>query len=367
MVEGLNDFPFEDALNASTGDQGTQTDVSFLNEFNAEPPTPTDADQAPDPTIGDNAPTGTTDDSNNLSPADPEPPAPTGDALQDVIQKEEYERVLAEKAALEEKIGSMTQVELDEHSRVIYDHIKSGDLQALKEYLDIQTTDYNSVPKEDLVREYLRSKNPKWSEDDINDEMSQRFGVGIDEDLLTDQERRRYSRELLANADEALNYFESKKSEIKLPDLSPKPTEPATSNEELERMQAEQVKQWEDSVAESLKDFSKLTIAIKDGEQFDFAIDNATELVQEMKELGKDVSVFFKPYIKEGKIDSRKLAEDMAFLKHKDSIIRTAVVNQVAKEKEDWIKGMKNTNLGNPDRSVTPQALDPLESFVDKW
>ena len=57
----------------------------------------------------------------------------------------------------------------------------------------------------------------------------------------------------------------------------------------------------------------------------------------------------------------------MAFLKHKDSIIRTAVVNQVAKEKEDWIKGIKNTSMGVSDRSVTPEQKDVLESFVDKW
>lgn len=366
MVEGLNDFPFEDALSTSNSGADTSSDVSFLNEFNVEPPVDVNPDQvdappASDPPQNIDVPPANAD----VPPVDP--PAPTGDVAVDAVNKEEYERVLAEKAELEQKLGSMTQVELDEHSRVIYEHIKSGDLKALKEYLDIQTTDFSAVAKEDLVRDYLRAKNPRWTEDDINDEMSQRFGIGLDQDLLTEQEMRRYNRELLANADEALNYFESKKSEIKLPDLTPKPAEPAISAEELERQQAEQVKQWEDSVTESLKDFGKLNVSIMDGEQLEFAIENAEELIQDVKALGKDVSVFFKPYIKEGKVDARKLAEDMAFLKNKESIVRAAVVKQIAKEKEEWIKGIKNTQLNPSDRSVQPEQRDILESFVDKW
>ena len=366
MVEGLNDFPFEDALSTDGGNEGTQTDVSFMNEFNVEPPADVSPDQVDAPLASDPS-QNIGDASVNTDEPPVDPPAPTGDAAVDAVNKEEYERVLAEKAELEQKIGSMTQVELDEHSRVIYDHIKSGDLKALKEYLDVQTTDYSTVAKEDLVREFLRAKNPRWTEDDINDEMSQKFGIGLEEDLLTDQEKRRYNRELLANADEALNYFESKKSEIKLPDLTPKPAEPAMSTEEVERMQAEQVKEWEDNVTESLKDFGKLNISIMDGEQLEFAIENAEELIQDVKTLGKDVSVFFKPYIKEGKIDARKLAEDMAFLKNKDSIVRAAVVKQVAKEKEDWIKGIKNTQTNPSDRNIQPEQRDILESFVDKW
>lgn len=350
----LNDFPFEAFEGSTAQTTDASTDTSFLNEFNesAEP-------------VSHETPQGT-----EAQPVTETPqPAAVSDQeiVNDVVNKSDYEKVIAEKAELESKLTSMSQADLDENSKVIYDYIREGKLKELNDFLSVQTQDYSSKSQDQLIAEYLKAQNPEWTNEDIEDEMSSTYGLGLDEDLLTDQERRAYSRKLKADAKEALQFFESKKSEIKLPDLNPKSNEPVIDQAELQAQAEEAYKQWESSVSESMKDFNKISIALKENEQFDFAVgeDVANPLIEDMKMLGKDVSVFFKPYISEdGKVNARKLAEDMAFLRNKEAIVRSAVTQQVAKAQEDWLKGIKNTQMSpNPSAPVI-QAKDDIADFI---
>ena len=350
----LNDFPFE-AFN-ETGAQTTDasTDTSFLNEFNES---------------AENVSQGTSEGTEAQPVTETPQPAAVSDQeiVNDVVNKSDYEKVIAEKAELESKLTSMSPADLDENSKVIYDYIREGKLKELNDFLSVQTQDYSSKPQDQLIAEYLKAQNPEWTNEDIEDEMSSTYGLGLDEDLLTDQERRAYSRKLKADAKEALQFFESKKSEIKLPDLNPKSNEPVIDQAELQAQAEEAYKQWESSVSESMKDFNKISIALKENEQFDFAVgeDVMNPLMEDMKMLGKDVSVFFKPYISEdGKVNARKLAEDMTFLRNKEAIVRSAVTQQVAKAQEDWLKGIKNTQMSpNPSAPVI-QAKDDIADFI---
>jgi hypothetical protein len=261
----------------------------------------------------------------------------------------------------------MSQSDLDENSKVIYDYIREGKLKELNDFLSVQTQDYSSKSQDQLVAEFLKAQNPEWTTEDIEDEMSSTYGLGLDEDLLTDQERRAYGRKLKADAKEALQFFESKKSEIKLPNLNPKSNEPVIDQEALQAQAEEAYKAWESSVSESMKDFNKISIALRENEQFDFAVgeDVSNSLIEDMKMLGKDVSVFFKPYISEdGKVNARKLAEDMTFLRNKEAIVRSAVTQQVAKAQDDWLKGIKNTQMSpNPSAPVI-QKNDDIADFI---
>jgi hypothetical protein len=350
----LNDFPFE-AFN-ETGAQTTDasTDTSFLNEFNQSTesvPHETEQVEVTQPT------TETTQT----------PTTPEQELVNEVVNKSDYEKVIAEKAELESKLTSMSQSDLDENSKVIYDYIREGKLKELNDFLSVQTQDYSSKSQDQLVAEFLKAQNPEWTTEDIEDEMSSTYGLGLDEDLLTDQERRAYGRKLKADAKEALQFFESKKSEIKLPNLNPKSNEPVIDQEALQAQAEEAYKAWESSVSESMKDFNKISIALRENEQFDFAVgeDVSNSLIEDMKMLGKDVSVFFKPYISEdGKVNARKLAEDMTFLRNKEAIVRSAVTQQVAKAQDDWLKGIKNTQMSpNPSAPVI-QKNDDIADFI---
>jgi hypothetical protein len=350
----LNDFPFE-AFN-ETGAQTTDasTDTSFLNEFNQSTesvPHETEQVEVTQPT------TETTQT----------PTTPEQELVNEVVNKSDYEKVIAEKAELESKLTSMSQSDLDENSKVIYDYIREGKLKELNDFLSVQTQDYSSKSQDQLVAEHLKAQNPEWTTEDIEDEMSSTYGLGLDEDLLTDQERRAYGRKLKADAKEALQFFESKKSEIKLPNLNPVSNEPVIDQEALQAQADEAYKAWESSVSDSMKDFNKISIALRENEQFDFAVgeDVSNSLIEDMKMLGKDVSVFFKPYISEdGKVNARKLAEDMTFLRNKEAIVRSAVTQQVAKAQDDWLKGIKNTQMSpNPSAPVI-QKNDDIADFI---
>ena len=352
----LNDFPFEAFEGSTAQTTDASTDTSFLNEFNESTesvPHETEQVEVTQPT------TETTQT----------PTTPEQELVNEVVNKSDYEKVIAEKAELESKLASMSQSDLDENSKVIYDYIREGKLKELNDFLSVQTQDYSSKSQDQLVAEYLKAQNPEWTTEDIEDEMSSTYGLGLDEELLTDQEKRAYSRKLKADAKEALQFFESKKSEIKLPDLNPTSNQPATVIDpgELQAQAEEAYKLWESSVSESMKDFNKISIALKENEQFDFAVgeDVSNPLIEDMKMLGKDISVFFKPYISEdGKVNARKLAEDMAFLRNKEAIVRSAVTQQVAKAQDDWLKGIKNTQMSpNPSAPVI-QKNDDIADFI---
>ncbi len=349
------EFPFEAFSEGEAQTSSASTDVSFLNEF-ADSAAEAKPDQG-DSSAESNSATSSSEDSTN------NPPAPTGDAATDAINKEEYERVLREKAEIEAKLAEIPNLEMDENSKKIYDYIKEGKLSELKEFLDLQTQDFASKPQDELLRQYLKAENPDWSSEDIDDVLSSKYGLGLDEELLTDQEKRAFDRQLKADAKKALEFFESKKAQISLPDLNPKTELPEGPSEEEIAAQAEA---WDSSVVESLKGFDKLSISIKDNEQFEFSIDEktATQLTEDLKALGRDITVFFKPYIKEGKIDSRKLAEDMAFLRNKEAVVRSAVVAQVAKAQENWLKGIKNTNFQPNTNAPVVQAKDDTADFI---
>jgi hypothetical protein len=350
----LNDFPFE-AFN-ETGAQTTDasTDTSFLNEFNQS------TESVPHETEQVEVTPPTTETTQT-------PTTPEQELVNEVVNKSDYEKVIAEKAELESKLTSMSQSDLDENSKVIYDYIREGKLKELNDFLSVQTQDYSSKSQDQLVAEYLKAQNPEWTTEDIEDEMSSTYGLGLDEDLLTDQERRAYGRKLKADAKEALQFFESKKSEIKLPNLNPVSNEPVIDQAALQAQADEAYKSWESSVSESMKDFNKISIALRENEQFDFAVgeDVSNSLIEDMKMLGKDVSVFFKPYISEdGKVNARKLAEDMTFLRNKEAIVRSAVTQQVAKAQDDWLKGIKNTQMSpNPSAPVI-QKNDDIADFI---
>jgi len=349
----LNDFPFEAFEGSTAQTTDASTDTSFLNEFNQSTESvPHETEQVE----------GTTPTETNQTP-----PTPEQELVNEVVNKSDYEKVIAEKAELESKLTSMSQSDLDENSKVIYDYIREGKLKELNDFLSVQTQDYSSKSQDQLVAEFLKAQNPEWTTEDIEDEMSSTYGLGLDEDLLTDQERRAYGRKLKADAKEALQFFESKKSEIKLPNLNPVSNEPVIDQEALQAQADEAYKLWESSVSESMKDFNKISIALRENEQFDFAVgeDVSNSLIEDMKMLGKDVSVFFKPYISEdGKVNARKLAEDMTFLRNKEAIVRSAVTQQVAKAQDDWLKGIKNTQMSpNPSAPVI-QKNDDIADFI---
>src|SRR5690606_5703709 len=75
---------------------------------------------------------------------------------------------------------------------------------AIKRYIDETSVDYSQLPPEELVKIKLQKDNPDWTQEEINDELRDRYGIGlskkeINEDEMTDSEiaeARRYNEEV---------------------------------------------------------------------------------------------------------------------------------------------------------------------------
>src|SRR5690606_29535425 len=117
---------------------------------------------------------------------------------------------------------------------------------AIRKYIEETSTDYSQLAPEDLVRRKLAKDNPDWTEQEVADELRDKFGIGlskkeINEDEMTDAEIaevKRYneevdrllskgSRTLKAEAKEALEFFNKQKEELQLPEFEYEAPQPA--------------------------------------------------------------------------------------------------------------------------------------------
>lgn len=150
---------------------------------------------------------------------------------------------------VEEEIKSVEDVKVDEEVKadavedaapskveVDYQGWLTENEGTILQYLREKNTDYSTLPKEDLVRLKLKQDNPHFSDEDVSEELADRYGLGlkpvtIDEDNMTVEEieeakrenkklqalQARGSRLIKTDAAQAAKFFEDQKAGITLP------------------------------------------------------------------------------------------------------------------------------------------------------
>jgi hypothetical protein len=70
-------------------------------------------------------------------------------------------------------------------------------------------------------------------------------------------------------------------------------------------------------------------------------------------------------YYKEGKYDTKQLAEDIYFLQNRDKVVNSMVTQAVSKAKADLLKSMKNIDYSNSPRQSAAISSNDYDKMVD--
>lgn len=366
-----------------------------VNSYSTEPvqpitePTtePTQVDPpAADPAQGEPA-TGTTTEPTQADPVTP-PAADTAPAAE-------------EPKGSEPDTTSTVQFEWEnEVAKEIYENLTNGNISDVADILYEQKvlSELDKMDESDILKLKIAYDYPELSPQEIEEEFNSKYNVDkdFDESMMTEseiaakrkqieKEEKALARELKKDVREAKDYLQTLKQDISFPDIlsqfqeqsqQPINTDDIVSQylksqeEEQSKVYQQAREMFEQSIDEGLKAFEGFKVNYKDEEvQFDgnysLSPEEKTQLQNTLKEF--DLESFYGPrYFKEGKYDTKQLAEDIYFLQNRDKIVNSMVTQAVSKAKADLLKGMKNIDYSNTPRTAAMTDTNDYDKMVSQ-
>jgi hypothetical protein len=284
-------------------------------------------------------------------------------------------------------------------AKQIYDSLVNGDVSQVADIMYEQKvlSELDKMDENEVLMLKLAYDYPDLTPDEIQEEFHSKYSVDsdFDESLLTDEEiaskkkqiekqQKAIAREIKKDVREAKEYLQTLKQDISFPDiLSQVQQAPQQNvnpeeyvNQYLTAQQEEQAKAYqqaretfEKSVEEGLRSFDGFNVNYKDEDvQFDgkFSLtqEEKTQLQDTMKAFDLE-SFYGNRYYKEGKYDTKQLAEDIYFLQNRDKVVNSMVTQAVSKAKADLLKSMKNIDYSNSPRQSAAISSNDYDKMVD--
>jgi hypothetical protein len=228
---------------------------------------------------------------------------------------------------------------------------------------------------EDVIKLKMQIDNPDYTEEDINDEYEQKFGVGVSKDDVEESEyakwERRAQRKLTAESKTAKEFLSRLKDSIALPDFAASTTaQPNPEAENFVNQLSSFGDQFNESLSENIRSLSKLDLGISDKDvQFphEYTIQDA-----EKAELSNKASNYWSyiqsRYTKDGKYDTQKLLKDIYLVENFDKVMKSAVTRAMNQAKVELVKGVANvqdTRIANPAGNFAEdQSKRDYENFL---
>jgi hypothetical protein len=287
----------------------------------------------------------------------------------------------------------------DDFSKTIYDKLVNKDVSELADMLYEQKvlSSLDSMSDEDIIKLQMAYEYPDLSIDEIEEEFSSKYKVDdeIDEDMLTDDEisakrkqiekqQKAISREMKKTVREAKQSLQEMKKDIDFPDILSQiqgaknaPISEDAISQYLAKQQNEQQEAYaqarqvyENSIQDGLNSFDGFSVNYKDEDvQFDgkynLTQEDKTSLQESLKNFDLE-SFYGNRYFKDGKYDTKQLAEDVYFLQNRDKVVNAMVTQAVSKAKADLLKGMKNIDYSNQPRTSSAMNTNDYDAMVSK-
>lgn len=288
----------------------------------------------------------------------------------------------------------------NEVAKEIYESLTSGNISEVADILYEQKvlSDLDSLDEADILKLKIAYDYPDLSPQEIEEEFASKYSVDkdFDESLMTEEEiaakrkqvekqEKVLARELKKDVREAKDYLQTLKQDISFPDILSQfqeQTQTSVNTEEvvsqyLKTQEEEQTKayeqarqMYEQSIETGLNAFEGFNVNYKDEEvQFDgkYALtpEEKAQLQNDLKAF--DLESFYGPrYYKDGKYDTKQLAEDVYFLQNRDKIVNSMVTQAVSKAKADLLKGMKNIDYSNAPRTAAVTDTSDYDKMISK-
>lgn len=288
----------------------------------------------------------------------------------------------------------------NETAKEIYDRLVSGNISELADMIYEQKvlSSLDSMSESDIVKLKMAYDYPDLTPQEIEEEFSSRFAIDddVDKSLMSDEEIAQHNkkiekaskalaRELKKEVSVAKDYLSEMKQDISFPDIlsqiqnvQPQINPEDVLNEFFQSQEAEQGKLYEDarnqyisSLDDGLRQFDGFNVNYKDEDvQFDgkysLTPEEKANLTSSLKEF--DLEEFYGArYYKDGKYDTKQLAEDVYFLQNRDKIVNSLVTQAVSKSKADLLKSMKNIDFSDAPRvGSSASSNDDYDAMVAK-
>lgn len=308
-----------------------------------------------------------------------------------------------EPAATEQESQEPTKIQFEWENEVaknIYDSLVEGNVSEIADILYEQKvlSELDKMDESDILKLRLAYEYPDLTPQEIEEEFASKYSVDkdFDESLMSEEEiaakrkqiekqEKVLARELKKDVREAKDYLQTLKQDISFPDILSQfqeQAQPSVNTEEIvsqylktqEEEQAkayEQARQmYEQSIETGLNAFDGFNVNYKDEEvQFDgkYALtpEEKAQLQNDLKAF--DLESFYGPrYYKDGKYDTKQLAEDVYFLQNRDKIVNSMVTQAVSKAKADLLKSMKNIDYSNAPRTAAVTDTSDYDKMVGK-
>ena len=285
-----------------------------------------------------------------------------------------------------------------EVAKEIYDNLTNGNISDVADILYEQKvlSELDNMEESDILKLKIAYDYPELTPDEIQEEFASKYLVDkdFDESLMTDAEiaaknkqlekqEKAIARELKKDVREAKDYLQTLKQDISFPDILSQFQEQSQSavntedivsqylksqEEEQSKVYQQSREMYENSIADGLKNFEGFNVNYKDEEvQFDgkysLSQEEKMQLQNDLKDF--DLESFYGPrYYKDGKYDTKQLAEDIYFLQNRDKIVNSMVTQAVSKAKADLLKGMKNIDYSNAPRTAAVTNMSDYDKMV---
>lgn len=304
----------------------------------------------------------------------------TGESIEPVVPNAPVEEPVTEPMVTKKEVDYKSFLESNE--------------QTILKYLQEKNTDYSKLDKAEVVRRKIQLENPEFSEEDIQGELEEKYGVGlskiqIDPNEMTDEEiadAKKYNKELdkLARAlkkdsSEAVNYFEQLKGTIELPKFEmEEQVEPVNtfSPEDYIKAQEEQIaKDKQERWIPELKKGFEAVSSIKEKVSY---IDNGVEVDLEVDYKLSDnekaeILGYLSDYIghptdskylnQDGTIDVNRFLLDKSEEYNRKKIYKTIAKEAAANARKEFVKNNlvnyseeARTSVPAPDGSMTLES-----------
>lgn len=364
--------PFD--VSSYSSDPNTSTEPTQTEPTQVDPP-------ATEPTQVD-SPAGTTEPTQTTEPVSTEP-----------VQTEPTATEPQEPAKIEFQWEN-------EVAKNIYDSLVNGNVSEIADVLYEQKvlSELDKMDESDILKLRLAYEYPDLTPQEIEEEFASKYSVDkdFDESLMTEEEiaakrkqiekqEKAIARELKKDVREAKDYLQTLKQDISFPDILSQfqeQAQPSVNTEEivsqyLKTQEEEQAKayeqarkMYEQSIETGLNAFEGFNVNYKDEEvQFDgkYALtpEEKAQLQNDLKAF--DLESFYGPrYYKDGKYDTKQLAEDIYFLQNRDKVVNAMVTQAVSKAKADLLKSMKNIDYSNAPRTAAVTDMSDYDKMVGK-
>jgi len=334
-------------------------------------------------------------------PTQVEPTATQTEPTQTNVEPTQAEPAQVEPTQSEPSEPTKIQFEWEnEVAKNIYDSLTTGNISEVADILYEQKvlSELDKMDESDILKLKIAYDYPDLSPEEIEEEFASKYAVDkdFDESLMSEEEiaakrkqiekqEKALARELKKDVREAKDYLQTLKQDISFPDILSQfqeQSQPSVNTEEIvsqylktqEEEQAkayEQARQmYEQSIESGLNAFEGFNVNYKDEEvQFDgkYALspEEKAQLQNDLKDF--DLESFYGPrYYKDGKYDTKQLAEDVYFLQNRDKIVNSMVTQAVSKAKADLLKGMKNIDYSNTPRTAAVSDMSDYDKMVGK-